>query len=173
MVVVGLPLLIRLLLASDGADLSYRPTAARTGRAASTWTNRRRIPPRRAQLFVPAVGNEAVRAHGHEVRGVDVDGETRCAHYGTERDVVALRFGCCESYYPCFRCHAAVVDHEAERWPAGRRGDPAALCGVCGAELTVDRYVAVDACPDCGAAFNPGCADHYDRYFEPAAAAED
>ena len=114
-----------------------------------------------------------MRVRGHEVRGVDVDGETRCAHYGTERDIVALRFGCCESYYPCFRCHAAVADHEAERWPAGRRDEPAALCGVCGAELTVDRYVAVDACPDCGAAFNPGCAGHYDRYFEPAAAAED
>ncbi len=114
-----------------------------------------------------------MRVHGHEVRGVDVDGETRCAHYGTDRDVVALRFGCCGTYYPCFRCHAAVADHAAERWPADRRDEPAALCGVCGAELTVDRYVAVDACPDCGAAFNPGCADHYDRYFEPAAAGED
>ena len=106
------------------------------------------------------------RIHGHDVRGVDIDAETRCAHYASERDVVALRFGCCETYYPCFECHDAVANHDAEPWPAERADEPAALCGVCGAELTPCEYMAVDECPDCEAAFNPGCADHYHLYFE-------
>jgi len=108
------------------------------------------------------------RVHGHDVRGVDIGAETRCAHYASERDVVALRFGCCEMYYPCFECHDAVANHEAEPWPAERSDEPAALCGGCGTELTPAAYMAVDGCPDCDAPFNPGCADHYHLYFEGA-----
>lgn len=112
--------------------------------------------------------------HGHRVRGVEVGPETRCAHYDTERDVVALRFACCEAFYPCFRCHEAVADHPAERLPV-ESSEFAVLCGVCGTEFTPEEFVTDGRnggadpdheCPDCGAAFNPGCADHYDRYFE-------
>ncbi|ESP88814.1 CHY zinc finger protein [Candidatus Halobonum tyrrellensis] len=109
----------------------------------------------------------ARRVRGVEVRGVDVGPETRCAHYAGERDVIALRFGCCERYYPCFACHEAVADHDAEPWPRARSDEPAVLCGVCGATLTVDAYLdAGFVCPACDAAFNPGCAAHHDRYFE-------
>ena len=114
-----------------------------------------------------------MRVHGNEIRGVDVDGETRCAHYGTDRDVVAIRFACCETYYPCFRCHEETADHDAEQWPMERRAEPAVLCGACGAELAVQEYLGVDACPECEADFNPACADHYDRYFETTAAVDD
>lgn len=101
----------------------------------------------------------------HVVRGVEVGSETRCAHYDTDRDVVALKFGCCGAYYPCFRCHEAVADHDAERLPVDG-SESAVLCGVCGAELTAREFVEGEhRCPDCGVAFNPGCADHYDRYF--------
>ncbi|WP_135820407.1 CHY zinc finger protein [Halostella litorea] len=104
---------------------------------------------------------------GRAVRGVGVGSETRCAHYGGPRDVVAIRFACCDAYYPCFRCHAAVADHDAERVPRAAFDAAGVLCGVCGATLSVRAFVEGDhACPDCGAAFNPGCADHYDRYFE-------
>lgn len=104
---------------------------------------------------------------GHRVRGVDVGPETRCAHYGSDRDVVAIRFRCCEAFYPCFECHEAVADHPAARWPAGEFDAPAVLCGVCGAELSVADYLGCDhECPACGAGFNPGCAGHHDRYFE-------
>ncbi|WP_435180291.1 CHY zinc finger protein [Halorussus sp. AFM4] len=103
--------------------------------------------------------------HGHAVRGENVDSETRCAHYDTDRDVVALRFACCEAYYPCFRCHEAATDHEPERLPVDSDA-PAVLCGACGAELTPREFVeGAHECPDCGAPFNPGCADHYERYF--------
>jgi uncharacterized CHY-type Zn-finger protein len=114
-----------------------------------------------------------VQVHGHEVRGVDVDEETRCAHYGTVRDVVAIRFPCCGTYYPCHRCHEAVAAHDADRWPLERRAEPTVLCGACGAELAVQEYLGVDACPECSTRFNPGCADHYHLYFEGAEDATD
>lgn len=102
---------------------------------------------------------------GVTVRGVDVDDETRCAHYDGPRDVVAIRFACCETYYPCYRCHAAVTDHEPAVWSAGTFDRRAVLCGACGTELRIDAYLGETACPDCGAGFNPGCRTHYDRYF--------
>lgn len=101
------------------------------------------------------------------LRGVAVDSETRCAHYGTDRDVIALRFGCCEAYYPCFTCHAAVADHDPEVWPRSRFEEPAVLCGVCRETITAAAYLdGDDSCPHCGAQFNPGCRNHRDRYFE-------
>lgn len=111
-----------------------------------------------------------MNVHGHEVRGVEVDGRTRCAHYATDRDVVAIRLACCDAFYPCFRCHEAVADHSAERLPADRFDEPAVLCGACGETLAASTYLDLDAaepaCPACDAGFNPGCADHHDRYFE-------
>ncbi|MFD1562125.1 CHY zinc finger protein [Haloarchaeobius amylolyticus] len=105
------------------------------------------------------------------VRGVDVDQETRCAHYHTDRDVVAFRFACCEHYYPCFRCHEERADHETVPWPRDRFDEPSVLCGVCETELTVPEYLAADyRCPACDAAFNPGCANHAALYFETAGA---
>jgi uncharacterized CHY-type Zn-finger protein len=80
--------------------------------------------------------------------------------------VVALRFPCCDCYYPCFRCHEGLVDHEPERVPCEAFDDPAVLCGACGERLSVREYLDCDdACPACAAAFNPGCRRHRDRYF--------
>ncbi len=105
--------------------------------------------------------------HGIEVRGVEVDAETRCSHYDSERDVIAIRFPCCDTYFPCFRCHDAVADHPRETWPENRRSAEAVLCGVCGTELMIAAYLDSDSqCPDCDAEFNPGCANHYHLYFE-------
>ncbi|WP_439028605.1 CHY zinc finger protein [Haloarchaeobius sp. DT45] len=106
------------------------------------------------------------RVHGVPVFGVSVDPQTRCAHYDTQRDVVALRFACCDRYYPCFRCHEAVADHEPTRIPRAEFDQHGVLCGVCGTELTVSQYRDCDdACPACEHAFNPGCSRHADRYF--------
>ncbi|MFA9518328.1 CHY zinc finger protein [Halopenitus sp. H-Gu1] len=102
------------------------------------------------------------------LRGIDVDPEARCAHWHGEVDVVALRFACCETYYPCVRCHEAATDHEPVRWPRDRFGEPAVLCGSCGERMTPIAYFECgNACPGCGTAFNPGCRAHRDRYFEP------
>jgi uncharacterized CHY-type Zn-finger protein len=100
------------------------------------------------------------------LRGVGVDDETRCMHYRTARDVIAIRFPCCETFFPCFECHAACCEHDTERWPPDRFDERAVLCGACREVLTVDSYLASDhECSNCGASFNPGCVDHYDRYF--------
>lgn len=105
------------------------------------------------------------------VHGPVVDGQTRCIHYHTERDVVAIRFFCCGRYYPCHLCHDECAGHPAVPWPAARRAEHAVLCGVCGAELAIAAYLAAPACPACGAAFNPRCALHADLYFAPSSPA--
>lgn len=100
------------------------------------------------------------------LRGIAVDPDTRCAHYDGDRDVIAIRFACCEVYYPCFKCHRETTAHEPVRWPAGEQHVPAVLCGACGHTMTASAYLqSSHACPRCDAAFNPGCAAHHDRYF--------
>jgi len=102
------------------------------------------------------------------LRGVAVDTETRCSHWDTAVDVIALRFACCETYYPCYQCHEATTDHGTVQWPRGRFDEPAVLCGVCRETLRAREYLGCeDRCPECGASFNPGCRDHHHRYFEP------
>jgi uncharacterized CHY-type Zn-finger protein len=101
------------------------------------------------------------------VRGPAIDAETRCIHYGSALDVVALRAPCCDAWYPCHLCHAAVADHPLEVIPRSEHHLPAALCGVCRATMSVPEYLAADSCPSCGAPFNPGCAAHAHLYFAP------
>ncbi|MFC7072481.1 CHY zinc finger protein [Halovenus rubra] len=101
------------------------------------------------------------------LRGVGVDTETRCDHWHNEVDVVALRFACCETYYPCFECHAETADHDPKQWPRNRFDEAAVLCGVCQTEITAEAYLDCDdTCPDCGVSFNPGCREHRNLYFE-------
>ncbi|WP_080506069.1 CHY zinc finger protein [Halorubrum sp. BV1] len=132
---------------TDGRDITADDTGDRDRRTT-------RIPDTDGRFVVP-------------LRGVAVDSETRCAHWDSPVDVVALRFGCCEAYYPCDACHDAVTNHEAEPWPRNRFDESAALCGRCRATLPARVFLdADDACPCCGVAFNPGCRAHVDRYFE-------
>lgn len=99
------------------------------------------------------------------VYGPTVDEQTRCIHYATKLDVIAIRFICCDRYYPCHLCHQETADHDAVPWPADARDRPAVLCGVCRSELSVTDYLATDSCPSCTARFNPSCALHYPLYF--------
>lgn len=101
------------------------------------------------------------------VHGAVVDDQTRCVHYRTELDVIAIRFACCGDHYPCHLCHDESADHPSAQWPRTARDTRAVLCGVCGAELTIAEYLEVSACPQCTAPFNPGCALHAHLYFEP------
>lgn len=107
---------------------------------------------------------------GAEVRGVKVDDATRCAHYASDRDVVAIALPCCGTFYPCFRCHDELADHERQPWSDPSRAGRAVLCGACGGRLPMrtylDRLGGDPSCPGCGAAFNPGCLAHRDRYVE-------
>ena len=110
------------------------------------------------------------RIHGVDVHGVDVDPQTRCGHYHGANDVIALKFKCCDAWYPCIDCHRGVAGHAPEVWSLSERDERAVLCGVCGHALTVAAYLAcASACPQCGAAFNPACAAHHHLYFETGA----
>lgn len=99
------------------------------------------------------------------VRGKTIDAQTRCVHYGTELDIVAIKFRCCGEYYPCHLCHEECAGHEAEQWHLDEYDRTAILCGVCSTELTIAEYRAADRCPSCASAFNPRCALHAHLYF--------
>ncbi len=105
--------------------------------------------------------------HGEMVNGKGVDIETRCIHYQSELDIVAIKFKCCAKWYPCFRCHQELAKHEAQVGPRGEFEAKSILCGACGHQLTIAEYLACNfKCPDCETGFKPGCRNHYHLYFE-------
>ncbi len=105
--------------------------------------------------------------HDEEVYGVDIDEQTRCAHYHGEPDIIAIKFKCCGRWFPCFECHLAAADHKPEVWPVDERDALATLCGACGHQLTIKEYFDCSSiCPECESPFNPGCTNHYHLYFE-------
>jgi uncharacterized CHY-type Zn-finger protein len=101
-----------------------------------------------------------------EVFGQTIDDQTRCVHYGTAVDIIAIKFHCCRRYYPCHLCHAEGESHAATQWPTADRAELAILCGECRSELSVAEYLTVTACPRCHAEFNEGCRLHSHYYFE-------
>ena len=103
------------------------------------------------------------------VAGVEVDVQTRCAHWHSPLDVVAIKMKCCGVYYACKDCHDALAGHATEVWPRAEWNEKAILCGACGAQLTINQYLdSGDRCPSCGAGFNLGCRHHHHFYFESA-----
>jgi uncharacterized CHY-type Zn-finger protein len=101
-----------------------------------------------------------------EVRGVNLDAQTRCAHYHGPTDIIAIKMKCCGEYYACKDCHMASTDHPIEVWPEAEWGEKAILCGACRTELTILEYLGGGyRCVRCGAQFNPKCESHYHYYF--------
>jgi len=99
--------------------------------------------------------------------GVGVNERTQCAHYHSERDLIAIKLKCCGVFYACIKCHNETVDHAPVVWGRAERDAEAILCGNCYHMLRIADYFACNSrCPQCQAAFNPGCANHYDLYFE-------
>jgi len=96
-----------------------------------------------------------------------LDDQTRCKHYQSERDIIAIKFKCCREYYSCYQCHHELADHDAVRWAVDEQYEQAILCGQCQHELRISDYLHSDfQCPHCGASFNPKCEDHWTLYFE-------
>ena len=105
--------------------------------------------------------------HGLSVRGIDVDPQTRCAHWHSELDIIALRMKCCGNWFPCYDCHTETTSHTGAVWPLDERATEAILCGACGHTLTIQDYLACEStCTACATPFNPGCATHAHLYFE-------
>ncbi|HEY1682849.1 MAG TPA: CHY zinc finger protein [Candidatus Tumulicola sp.] len=103
-----------------------------------------------------------------EVRGVSVDAQTRCAHYNSPVDVIAIKMKCCGEYFACKECHDTLAGHPLKPWPREERGERAILCGACQSELTIAGYLdSSTRCAVCSASFNPHCSEHHDYYFVP------
>ena len=80
-----------------------------------------------------------------QINGLLVDDQSRCQHYHSTLDIVALKCFECQKYYACYQV---------------------LICGVCRHEMTIEEYQEAVACPNCHSAFNPACSKHYDIYFE-------
>ncbi|MGC9198225.1 MAG: CHY zinc finger protein [Acidobacteriaceae bacterium] len=107
-----------------------------------------------------------VTVYGQIVEGIEVDGVTRCAHYHSEIDIIAIKMACCGTYYACKECHEALAGHALVPWPKEQWETRAVLCGGCGYELAITEYLQSGyRCPRCGAGFNPGCRNHAASYF--------
>ena len=101
-----------------------------------------------------------------EVHGLDLDPQTRCRHWHSPVDIVAIQMKCCDTYYACAECHAALADHPLAVWPRDEWHRTAILCGACRHAMTIADYMAsADLCAACGAGFNPECRTHHHLYF--------
>ncbi|MBO0586679.1 CHY zinc finger protein [Sporosarcina sp. E16_8] len=104
---------------------------------------------------------------GHTVQGKVLDEETRCVHYHAEIDRIAIKFYCCDTYYPCYKCHEEDGCGNPTVWPIEKFDEEVVLCGACGYELTITEYLTCRSkCPKCSAQFNTGCSLHKHLYFQ-------
>jgi uncharacterized CHY-type Zn-finger protein len=101
------------------------------------------------------------------VRGVNLDAQTRCEHFHSPTDIIAIKMKCCGVYYACKDCHTELAKHPIEVWPDSEWEEKAILCGMCRSELTIHEYMQAEyQCLVCGAHFNPKCQAHHHHYFE-------
>lgn len=102
-----------------------------------------------------------------KIKGKIVDEHTRCSHYHSSLDIIAIKMKCCNEYYACIHCHEEETDHKPEVWLKKEFNKKAILCGNCFNELTINQYLESNYhCPFCEAAFNPRCSNHNHFYFE-------
>lgn len=104
------------------------------------------------------------------VAGKCIDKNTRCLHFSSEKDIIAIKFKCCNSFYPCYKCHLECANHSIIRWTRHdlcEKDKKVILCGACQNALTFYQYSKGDfECLFCKGKFNPGCALHYNLYFD-------
>ncbi|MGT2908167.1 CHY zinc finger protein [Streptococcus dentiloxodontae] len=99
------------------------------------------------------------------IYGLLVDRQSRCQHYQTDLDIVALKCFGCQRYYACYLCHDTLENHSYQAYPSSYSRDKAVVCGVCYYEMTIEHYQKSKACPNCQSRFNPNCAKHRNIYF--------
>ena len=101
------------------------------------------------------------------IKGKLTDTHTRCVHYHSPLDVIAIKFKCCNQYFACYYCHQEEAGHEHTLWQKTEFGTKAIICGICFSELTITQYKASNyQCLVCKTAFNPKCENHHHLYFE-------
>lgn len=112
-------------------------------------------------MLLGLMGNKMLNIYG-----LTVDNQTRCKHYHSPLDIIAIKFKCCDKFYPCYQCHQHCEQHKIERWQIHEFDQQAILCGCCKNTLSIHQYMAVKSCPHCQSAFNPSCKKHYHLYFD-------
>jgi uncharacterized CHY-type Zn-finger protein len=101
------------------------------------------------------------------VQGSILDEKTRCEHYNSALDIIAIKFKCCNTYYACIHCHEQATNHQPIVWSKNERNTKAILCGQCSYEMSIDGYFNCNnECPQCKHSFNPKCSNHHHYYFE-------
>ncbi len=101
-----------------------------------------------------------------KLSGNFTDNQTRCVHYHAVLDVIAIKFKCCQTYYPCYQCHEDEAGHPVVTWTKEEFNELAIFCGVCKNEMSIADYLHCNnTCPRCSASFNPNCTKHYPLYF--------
>ncbi|RKQ28429.1 CHY zinc finger protein [Oceanobacillus halophilus] len=104
--------------------------------------------------------------NGRRVKGA-VDQETRCKHYDSLQDRIAIKFPCCQEYFPCYQCHKEHGCGGREIWLRTEFHQKAILCGSCKKEMSIQSYICSQSeCPKCQVSFNPGCKWHHHLYFD-------
>lgn len=114
-------------------------------------------------MFNFTIDLEAIKV---KVYGLTIDDETRCEHYKTPLDIIAIKFKCCNKFYPCYKCHDTCENHETKRWNQDEFNEQAILCGVCKQTMTINEYMMTEVCPHCDARFNDRCKYHHHLYFK-------
>lgn len=108
------------------------------------------------------------------IKGILVDEDSRCKHWHSKLDVIALKFKCCPAvYYSCYSCHEETnpADHVVEKYDlVADKNKNLVICGICKTEMTFDQYKNLEEdgilkCYNCKSHFNPGCKYHYQAYF--------
>ncbi|KAF2489699.1 zinc finger CHY domain-containing protein [Lophium mytilinum] len=115
------------------------------------------------------------------IHGISLTPLTQCSHWFSALDIIAIKMKCCNEFYACISCHAALTKHNTEVWKKDERGEKALFCGSCKSVLSIEEYMAGDGkceegnekerevesrCPKCNAGWNPGCKNHWNLYFE-------
>ena len=100
-----------------------------------------------------------------KVYGSLIDNETRCIHYHTFLDIIAIKFKCCEKYYPCYQCHNEHESHNIQRWSAEEFHKRRYFVEFVKMN-SIHDYMMTETCPNCQAHFNSRCKFHYHLYFE-------
>jgi uncharacterized CHY-type Zn-finger protein len=102
-----------------------------------------------------------------KINGTLVDNQTRCMHYNSALDIIAIKHACCKKYYACIQCHNESEAHEADIWKLKEQHTKAIFCGACKTEMSIENYLNCNnECPYCKSLFNPKCSNHYPLYFE-------
>ncbi|MEX5942171.1 CHY zinc finger protein [Mammaliicoccus sciuri] len=101
-----------------------------------------------------------------KIHGLTVDNESRCEHYHTPLDIIAIKFKCCDKFYPCYKCHNECEKHDIKRWDQSEFDEHAILCGVCKETISINDYMLKEVCPNCDARFNHRYKYHHHLYFK-------